>query len=274
MRMQPVIFSAPKEHYRPAEWEDGGGWDTGQGESTARFAVADGATLGYDSRRWVRQLLDSFLAAGNPDMPPGPALDRDSLGGWLARMQECWSLSVTPAIDSIGLQKIREGTLATFVGCQLDGLDGRSARWQAVAAGDAVLFHVRAGRLVSHLPPLSAADFGTTPGGLHTRPDRLDTDVPQLQFGSGDLLPGDLLFAATDAFAQWMLAWVDKDEAALWRSLAALAHPADFDHLVSEQRTTKVKVGKHRVEAAMDDDITLLRVRLLPQAARRLVIWR
>jgi hypothetical protein len=44
-----------------------------------------------------------------------------------------------------------------------------------------------------------------------------------------------------------------------------LAHPADLDRLIDEQR---------QVRAMKDDDVPLLRVRLLSQAADGLVICR
>lgn len=262
MPTQVVIFSAPKVGYQPAEWEDGGGY--GPEGSTLRFAVADGATEGYESRRWVRQLLRSFLSDGTRDTRPGPRLDQDSFARWLTRMQDEWSASVPSTSDYIDLMKIKDGALATFVGCELDGLDTSSPRWRAVAAGDAVLFHVRDNRLRRHLPPLSAADFGTTPSGLRSQPAQLAKVVSQLQFDSGRLAAGDLLFAATDAIAKWMLTWVEKDEETLWRSLAALARQDDFEKLVSQYR---------QVKDMKDDDVTLLRLRLLPRAAETLVVW-
>jgi hypothetical protein len=263
--MQLVIFNTPKEGYRPAEWEDGGaGYDSGG--SVARFAVADGATEGYESRRWVRQLLGSFLATGRTSTPPGPELEQRSLGLWLARMQDDWSRSVPETADYVDLMKIRQGSFATFVGCQLEGLDGRTTpRWNAVAVGDAVLFHVRGLRQIGQLPKMSAADFGTAPDGLSTLPERLAGTIERLRFGSGGLEPGDLLFAATDAIAKWMLTWVEKDEESLWHALETLANPDEFDRLVSDHRQSR---------AMKDDDVTLLRARLLAKPADRLVMFR
>jgi hypothetical protein len=262
MWVQPVIFSAPKQGYQPSWWEDGGGY--GAGIDAVRFAVADGATEGYESRRWVSHLLDSFLTADHPDTPGG--LDEGSLRTWLRRMQDTWSCGIPPTTDYIDQVKIQEGAFATFVGCQLDGLDGMAPpRWHAAAVGDAVLFHVRGGRLLRHLPPLRAADFGTAPDGLSSKPNRLAGIVKQLRFDNGTLAPGDLLFAATDAMAKWMLTWFEKDEQRLWTALAALADPADFDHLVGEQRQAK---------AMKDDDVTLLRVRLMSKPAEMLVVPR
>src|SRR5947199_298442 len=83
----------------------------------ARIAVADGATEGYESRRWVIQLLEAFLTGKDEDTPRW--INRDSLGGWLARMQDLWSLNIPEAADYIDQVKISQGAFATFVGCQL-----------------------------------------------------------------------------------------------------------------------------------------------------------
>jgi len=260
---QSVIFSVPKERYQPADWEDGGGY--GPYGAGFRFAVADGATLGYESRRWVRQLLGAFLAPGDAGTPPGPELDRESLGRWLERAQDKWLRSMPAAGDYIDQLKIKQGSFATFVGCQLDGLDGKSPpRWRAVVLGDAVLFHVREGRLLKSVPGLSAADFGTSPDGLRTPPESLAGMVAGLDFYKGDLAPGDLLFAATDAIAKWMLTWVEKDEGVLWPALEALMNPADFEAMIAAQRQAKVM---------HDDDVTLLRVRLQIRPAEKLVMF-
>jgi hypothetical protein len=264
---QSVIFSVPKERYHPADWEDGGGY--GPRGAGFRFAVTDGATLGYESRRWVRQLLGAFLAVGDAQTPPGPELDPQSLGWWLERAQQEWLRSVPPALDYIDQVKIKQGSFATFVGCQLDGLDGTSPpRWRAAVLGDAVLFHVRQGRLLKHLPALSVADFGTSPDGLFTLPERLAGMVNGFEFEDGDLAPGDVLFAATDAIAKWMLTWVEKDEEALWRPLEALADPGDFERMVAQQRQVKGMTGMK------DDDVTLLRVRLQTKPLEELVMFR
>jgi hypothetical protein len=275
MHVQLVIFSAPKDGYEPGEWEDGAcGGAFGRGgafgsgaasaEPSGRFVVADGATEAYDVRRWVDQLVSSFMSPGGPGGAAFPALDRAGISGWARQMQDLWRAETPATSDYIEQIKLtREGALATFLGCQLTGLDGTLAGWQAVAIGDTVLFHVRDGRLLTHFPALGSDGFGSVPPGISTRPERLGAMSEQLLFQQGALLPGDLLFAATDALAQWIIERVERGEAALWPSLAALSHPAVFDRLVTEQRAAR---------ALQDDDVTLLRVRLLAERPSSLVV--
>src|SRR5205814_2286999 len=105
--------------------------------------------------------------------------------------------------------KFREGSFATFLGVELTGMGTHAPHWQAVALGDTVLFHVRAGRLLGHFPAIGVDEFGLVPDGVHTDPGVMDRMSGRLLFGAGELADGDVLYAATDAFAHWMLGRAD-----------------------------------------------------------------
>jgi hypothetical protein len=228
-----------------------------------RFAVADGATETYESKVWVRQLLGSFMSPDAGGAESWPELERASLSAWFAAMQERWRVVAPAPGDTIEQVKHDQGTLATFVGGQLLGLDTGRPVWQAVALGDAVLFHVRDGHLVEQFPPLRSADFAATPSGIGTLPAWLDQMSRDLLFRQGRLAPGDMIFAATDAFAQWMITRLEQGDKALWPVLAGLVHPAVFCQLVTAQR-----------EAATmkNDDVTLMRIRLLARPPDTVVV--
>lgn len=263
MHVQSVIFSAPKDGYDPEEWEDGAAVGsrgrTPAGDSPDfRFMVADGATESYESRRWVNQLIGSFMSTDPAGAAAGPAFDPMSLRGWLMEMQDQWWMTVPDGVDYIERLKIRQGTLATFIGGQLLGLDTAEPSWQAVALGDSVLFHVRQGRLIDVFPRLRPADFASAPDGLSTLPERLDWIVSQLLSHGGRLTAGDLIFVATDAFAKWMLTCHEQGERWLWPLLGDLVHPDVFLQLVADQR---------RVRMMKDDDVTLMRLRIVTEPA-------
>jgi hypothetical protein len=268
MYAQIVVFQAPKEGYSQGEWEDGaaGGSFSGRrgGEaSVARFAVADGATETYEAKVWVRHLLGSFMAADKAGAMCGPALERGSLSTWFKVMQEHWPEVAPAPSDYIEEEKMKQGTLATFVGGQLLGLDTSAPTWQAVALGDSVLFHVRGGRLVEHFPPYRSKDFDTTPDGIGTLPGWLAGMSERMMFRQGQLAPGDSIFAATDAFAKWMITCLEKGDKMLWPVLDDLVHPVVFNQLVAAQR---------QAMAMKDDDVTLMRIRLLSQPANTVVV--
>lgn len=261
MRARQVVFYAPKLGNAEAEWEDGAAAAPADGTRGPRFAVADGATEGFGSARWAQRLVAGFVGVdgGAPD------LDRDSLHRWARRAQDAWRTdprlaSATP----IQLHKMATvGSFATFLGCELRDLDGPRPRWTAVALGDAVLFHVRDHRLVAWFPALAAEEFGANPDGLPTAPGALAGVLDRALFAEGDLVGGDLLFLATDAVAQWVLAADRRDPAALWAVLSGLDHPDAFRALVDGRRAAREMVN---------DDVTLMRVVVAPAPPEHLVV--
>ena len=178
---------------------------------------------------------------------------------WFAEMQDRWAKDVRDFDSIIEERKFAEvGSFATLLGFEIYGLDGPEPYWRAVALGDTVLFHVRAGRLIAAFPPLGPEDFGTLPDGVHTSPASLDKMTERLLLGGGVLEAGDFLFAATDAMAQWILRTIARGEAKVWDTLTTLAHPDVFAQLVADQR--KEQDGSKRLK---NDDVTLMRLRML-----------
>ena len=174
-------------------------------------------------------------------------------------MQDRWAAEV-PDFDSIiEERKFAEvGSFATLLGFEVDELDGPDPCWRAVALGDTVLFHVRAGHLIASFPAMGPDDFGTLPDGVHTSPASLDRMTERLLTGGGVLQAGDFLFAATDAIAQWILRTIERDEAKVWATLTTLAHPDVFARLVDDQRREQSSAKRMK-----NDDVTLMRLRLL-----------
>ncbi|HUQ55758.1 hypothetical protein [Lentzea sp.] len=252
-----VVFSAPKQGNDPWEWEDGAAAapedrETGRGP---RFALADGATEGFGSTRWAMRLVEGFVA-------PDVELTRRSLLGWAVRAQDGWRhdpvLSRASGVELFKLDSV--GSFATFLGCELTGLAGERPRWRAVAVGDTVLFHVRGNRLVGQFPPMRADDFGVNPAGVPTVPAALPGVVDRMEFAEGDVEPGDLLYLATDALAQWM---VREDDDGLWSLLAGLDHPHRFRELADDRRETREMTN---------DDVTLMRISVAASWPDQLVV--
>jgi len=264
MHIQMVTFSAVKDGNEPGEWQDGaGGGVIADGTGVprrARFVVLDGATTAYDPVRWVDQLVRSFApqAGGDPGTE-GPRLEPAAMRAWFGQMQDQWAADVRDFDSIIEQRKFTEvGSFATLLGFDIYGLDGAEPYWQAVALGDTVLFHVRAGRMIAAFPPMGPDDFGTLPDGVHTSPASLDKMTERLLTGGGMLEAGDFLFAATDAMAQWILRTIGHDEAKVWDALTTLAHPDVFARLVQDQRREQNSVKRMK-----NDDVTLMRLRML-----------
>ncbi|MER5265381.1 hypothetical protein ABTZ99_25205 [Actinosynnema sp. NPDC002837] len=257
-----VVFYAPKHGNTEAEWEDGAAAAPAAGDGRGpRFAVADGATQGFGSARWAQQLVAGFVG----DQGAAPDLTAAALHRWASDMQGRWhdDPRLAGATDLQRLKQATVGSFATFLGCELRDLAGPRPRWTAVAVGDAVLFHVRGHRVVSQFPPIPPEGFGSNPDGLPTHAAGLADMVGRASFAEGDLADGDLLYLATDAFAQWVAAADRRDPRALWTTLAALDHPEAFRALVAGRRAAREMVN---------DDVTLLRVRLDRRPAEHLVV--
>ena len=265
MQVQMVAFSTHKDGNEPDEWEDGVVTGQDSARSRARFIVLDGATEAYNVRRWVDQLSGAFMGLDSAKSGRVPRLDPKSMSNWFAAMQDRWLASAPSSSDAIEREKLRRhGAFATMLGCEITGLDGPGPAWNAVALGDTVLFHVRNDRLLSVFPKLGPGDFGTTPEVVHTKRASLDRMSSRLAFGRGELNSGDLLFAATDALAHWIITSYANRQSGLWRRLATL-WPAEFGELIMAER----QLGR-----MVNDDVTLLRVRLVAQSPTAVLICR
>ena len=264
-----VTFSEPKEGYAPGDWQDGAGGGVVRGEpGRARFIVVDGASTAYDPVHWVDMLVSSFAPSGG--RATGPSLDRASMRAWFIQMQDQWAAEPRVFGHPLEEKKFKEvGSMATLLAFELSGLDGPEPFWQGVALGDTVLFHVRASRLIGILPKIGPGDFGKWPVGVFTQRSQIDWMTSELRGDHGLLEPGDFLFGATDAMAHWILRATGRDEKKVWHTLANLPHAAEFARLVADQRA-EPDVDK-RLE---DDDVTLLRVRMLPGRSSLLLAYR
>ncbi|WP_131745824.1 hypothetical protein [Frankia sp. Cppng1_Ct_nod] len=256
-----ACFSLEKLGGTAAEWEDAAAYHDGDPAAgvAPRCVVVDGATEAYDAIRWVEHLVSSFVADTGPD------LTLEGLRTWFEQVQRLW-VAEAPARFATVIEEHKfytEGSFATFLGCRLTGLDGPGARWEAAALGDTVLFHIRAGRLLTHFPPIGVDGFGLSPDGIGTRPEALGPMLRDLKLSSGEVRAGDVLFVATDALAQWLLLETERDETSLWAALVALDHDAAFAAIVADQRAA----GRLH-----NDDVTLLRVRLVTVEPGALVV--
>jgi hypothetical protein len=264
--VEQVVFHRPKAGAGEEEWEDCAGYDPGDmtANRPARYVVVDGATEAYDSIRWVRQLVTSFLGLDS-DAPP--TLTPADLDSWIGRMQQRWLDEAPRAFASLFEERKfhEDGSFATFLGCEIHGLGGPQPRWSAAALGDAVLFHVRDGQLVAQFPPLSPDDFGVNPDGVFTQTSQRDRMSTALQVASGPMQVGDLLFLATDALAAWLAEASRLGGGRCWHLLSAVEHPTEFRRFVARERNAR---------RMKNDDVTLLRVQVTPAEADVLVVCR
>jgi hypothetical protein len=262
VHVRMTVFSVPKDGNPDDDWEDKAVVRL-RPDGSLRFLVLDGASEAFDTVRWVDQIAASYAPVDPNEVVP--RLDRHEMGTWFSHLQRDWARHPPVLRAPWEERKYHEtGSFATMLAGVVTDVDGPGPRWQAMALGDTVLFHVRAGALLAHFPRLTKADFGLRPAGISTKPDRLPAMMDGLATSQGGVLAsGDILFVATDALAEWMLGRVEHDRTELFSLLAGLGHPDSFAALVAHRRAAREMVN---------DDMTLLRLTFSDHAPSRLVV--
>jgi hypothetical protein len=240
-----VWVSVPKPGNRPEENEDAVASDP----AGFRFAVADGATEGWQSGAWAVHLATAFVRR-----PPGPA----DFPVWLTATRRDWAPPAQPGpAPWYAEAKQREGSFATLLGVELRPGGASGWAWKAVAVGDSCLFHVRGSGVEVAFPIDSAAGFSSRPPLI---PSSAAVKCPPPEWLAGRAAPGDLLLIATDAAAAHLLA------------LGGSARAAALDlarSAVASRDTTGLMGFLQELQRARNDDSSLLALRIpdAPDAA-------
>jgi len=199
MRMPPrsspaewISATIPKTGNRPEENEDA----IAVAPDGLRFAVADGASEGWESGPWAGRLAGAFVRR-----PPTPA----DFPVWLAEARRNWAPSAAPAADAPWYASVKreQGSFATLAGLELR----RPRRaggwaWRAVAVGDSCLIHIRGTEVETAFPLAAPKAFGNRPALV---PSSADAGCPDPEWLAGRAEAGDLLLLATDAAAARLL---------------------------------------------------------------------
>jgi hypothetical protein len=208
------VASVPKPGCRPDENEDAAAGDP----EAMRFAVADGASEGWQSGRWAGRLAAAFVRR-----PPTPA----DFPRWLAAVRKSWKPPAPGGpVPWYAEQKRQEGAFAAFIGVEFR-VSKRTPglAWKAVAVGDSCLIVVRGGRVELSFPVTAADRFGNAPPLV---PSASAARCPRPEWLAGRAEPGDLFLLATDTAAAAVLGAASSaglpaspDPAALLESLSA-----------------------------------------------------
>jgi hypothetical protein len=208
-------FLVPKDGHAADECEDAVAGDPGPG----RFAVADGASESFAAGEWARLLADTFVEHG-------PARD------WLAGPRAAWQTAVAgEALSWYAEEKRTAGGHATFLGVTTRPADD-GYEWEAVAVGDACLFHVVGGACLAAFPFDRAADFTSVPTLISSK-----GGTPTWKVKGGTLRPGEALLLATDALAQCLLTSAEAGAFA-GADFLTMAEADDFALWVAAARAT------------------------------------
>ncbi len=271
--IEPQLFLAAKPGERARTCQDVGWFHPNVGPGgVAGFAVADGATGGWDGQRWaelsVTAAADAIVAAdGRLDGRWVRSTFADELDGARARWrsENASAPQDDDPIRALARTKflITGGHCTLAMGSIVDAGNGeRSLR--AFAVGDTPVLHLRPGpdgyRLLASAPLDRSEQFDRTPHLLSSRsPEPGAVVAGMVAIDIDGVLPGDCLLVMTDALAQWALLRHEHNAAA-WDVLARLDH-AGFLSLIDRIRTAGELVS---------DDVLLLRMVVADQPFRAL----
>jgi len=267
--MRYQAFSFARRGYRPEENQDAFAADAALG----RFAVADGASESGFAEVWARLLVEDFVQQGDVGI--------DRWTDRLPSLQEMWQAAVcAQPLPWWAKAKFQQGAFATFLGVKVadktrtdkqpDGVDALETEpnsvepaevvpatkesgsqdafvWEAVAVGDACLFHTRQDQLLRAFPLHRAEQFNNYPNLVGSRyPPEYVREKLSL-FSAGEACSEDRLWLVTDALAQWCLARCEAGQWP-WAEMAAKVSGGSSDWIKSLREAKQLR----------NDDVTLL----------------
>jgi hypothetical protein len=189
-----------------------------------RIALSDGASTASFSAEWANRLADWYVARSQH--PNG-----DSLIRMAPILGKAWRRSVTSRpLPWHAEEKMQGGSFATLLGVSV--ID---SHWRAIAVGDTCLFHIRGDSVLASFPYTTSEEFGARPVLVWTGPST-PAFTGAIQEAEGQLQPADLLVAATDGFAQWLVASVERNQQP-WEIFKE--GPAAIQTLVDEERAAR-----------------------------------
>jgi hypothetical protein len=208
-----VSASVPKTGHRDEENEDA----TAADPARMRFAVADGATEGWQSGRWAQHVATAYVRR-----PPTPA----DFPGWLGVVRKHWTPPATPGAAWYAEAKQEQGSFATLIGVEFRVSEqSPGLAWKAVAVGDSCLLVFRSGAVEVAFPLASADDFGNRPALV---PSSAGVHCPEPEWLAGRAAPGDLFVLASDAVARYLLA----NPGSLWDEIGVSVDSTNPDPLI------------------------------------------
>lgn len=238
-----VVASIPKMGHSPSENEDAAAFDLDR----MRFAVADGATEGWESGAWSRHLAEHYLRRS-----PSPT----DFADWLGAIRADWQPPGASGLAAWYTElKEEQGSFSTLLGLEFRKSRERTGlAWKAVSVGDSCLFIWRGNRFEVTFPCTSASDFGHRPSLV---PSSADRACPEPSWLAGWVEPADLYILATDAIARLLL--------------EANPHPLIkvMEEAVANSRPDPLESALGGLQNELNDDATVIAVLASEQTENR-----
>ncbi|HLI64714.1 MAG TPA: hypothetical protein VKV05_15065 [Terriglobales bacterium] len=161
-----------------------------------RFAVSDGATEAFDSRRWARYLVTTWVTTQRVHWSPEVFVQTAKLIGerFTRRIDQ-------KTFPWYAAEKAASGSFAAFVGIEVTP----NGEWKALAVGDCCMFQERGNELIVAFPLTAPECFNSRPALIPSLPQAIDAAVGELKTCSGQLEDGDHIWLMSDAIACWYL---------------------------------------------------------------------
>lgn len=217
-----------------------------------RFAIADGATEAFDSRRWAKLLAHGWVRS-NP-----PANNQEQFQEWLAIMGERFHRKwKRRSLPWYGEEKARLGSFAAFLGLQFT-VEGGSLNWKGLALGDACLIQLRQNVVCEAFPFADASSFRKNPTLTPSLGTLQKSAIGHLKINSGEAELGDLFLLLSDGVASlYFEALAENDPLTM-----------QLDRLLESSNTDELSClfdELRGVGRCANDDIAILRVRIGPE---------
>ena len=209
-------------------------------------AIADGATDSAFAARWAQELTRLFV-----EHPPlNEQGELTDIHDWLKPAQHAWHKSVQwDSVPWHGIDKARQGAVATFLGITIQPNDDHTLKIQSIAVGDCELFVIDPNDQVTFNFPLAdASQFNNRPDLICSQPKNNVNLDQQVRHATISILPHDRVILTTDALAEWMLT---KDTSpAMYRQILQMNNDQFKAWLQSERDCRNIK----------NDDATILSI--------------
>jgi hypothetical protein len=184
------------------------------------FAVSDGASESFASRRWARILVSAYARRPEPSEP------------WISDAIGCYNRCFDfPSMSWSSQAAFERGSFATLLGARIEDKEGTLS---LLAINDSLAVLAEGDRVRETFPYTDAQQFGANPLLLATVFERNAEIIPgelSVQWSFREL-EAPRLMCMTDALGAWLL--TDKDERLAF--LSRIRTRAEFETFVLHAR--------------------------------------
>ncbi|MCS6905789.1 MAG: protein phosphatase 2C domain-containing protein [Bacteroidia bacterium] len=215
-------------------------------EEVLKYAIADGATESSFSKEWSDLLVCCYKEK---------SFERAHVRDTIKHISEMWYAKVrSKELPWYAAQKAELGAFATFLGITICM---PTQTYQAVAAGDCMLFHIRENNLFFSFP--NVEEFNNQPSLISSNLQYHRNLEETFVYFQGSILPGDTLILATDALSHWLY---QKQSQKPWLALYLLLNSPNYEQDFKDW--LKDKIASKEIK---NDDVSLIFIEIFEDNA-------